>query len=183
MIVTVPNIITFSGIIFTGLYVKEFLAEEFGNAMILLVAAFMTDVVDGHLAKFLKQTSRLGKFLDPIRDKLLFTAVVFHAVYIGAIGPMTSSGYVIFTISTELAIWFIVIWEIVYEKKWISSHFLGKMRQAVYILVFGFAIVVASIGDCFGRPALMKFYSPDLFLIPMLAAVVSLVVYFVKSFR
>ena len=35
------------------------------------VLACMTDLLDGYLARTLKQTSRFGAFLDPVADKLL----------------------------------------------------------------------------------------------------------------
>jgi cardiolipin synthase len=42
----------------------------------LFVAASVTDYLDGYIARIWKQTSNIGKMLDPIADKLLVSAVL-----------------------------------------------------------------------------------------------------------
>ena len=46
--------------------------SAFFTALIFLVAA-LTDILDGHLARRLKQTTRFGAFLDPVADKIMVT--------------------------------------------------------------------------------------------------------------
>src|SRR5215475_10420859 len=45
------------------------------SALILFVAAAITDFFDGYLARAWSQQSSLGRMLDPIADKLLVSAV------------------------------------------------------------------------------------------------------------
>ena len=40
-------------------------------ACIIFVVAAITDLLDGYLARKLRQTSKLGAFLDPVADKLM----------------------------------------------------------------------------------------------------------------
>ena len=47
-------------------------------AMLIYVAAAVTDFLDGYLARKRKQISVLGKFLDPLADKLIVTAVLVY---------------------------------------------------------------------------------------------------------
>jgi cardiolipin synthase len=54
-------------------------------ALILFVAAGVTDLLDGYLARRDNQVSMIGQFLDPIADKLLIAAVILFLVANGEI--------------------------------------------------------------------------------------------------
>lgn len=54
-------------------------------ALGLLVVAGMSDGLDGYLAKRFNWTSELGKFLDPLADKLLLVTVFVEAAWLGLI--------------------------------------------------------------------------------------------------
>ena len=84
-----PNYITFARIVVVPLIVVVLLtplAESwlgvsgYAAAVVLFVAASLTDIVDGHLARRRKQVSTLGKFLDPIADKLLISSALIVLV-------------------------------------------------------------------------------------------------------
>jgi len=49
-------------------------------ALVLFVLACVTDWFDGYVARRLHQVSRLGRFLDPIADKLVVAAVLLILV-------------------------------------------------------------------------------------------------------
>ncbi len=77
------NILTLSRIVAIPLVVACFWLER-GWAqwlsMILFVAAGVTDWFDGYFARRYHQISRLGRFLDPIADKLLVAAALVMLV-------------------------------------------------------------------------------------------------------
>ena len=84
-----PNYITLGRIVVVPLLVVVLLtpvAERwFGvNAYVLGIVMFLiaalTDIVDGQLARRRNQVSTLGKFLDPIADKLLISAALIVLV-------------------------------------------------------------------------------------------------------
>jgi cardiolipin synthase len=58
-------------------------------ALILFVAAGITDWLDGYMARRDGQVSMIGQFLDPIADKLLIAAVILLLVYNKQIDGMT----------------------------------------------------------------------------------------------
>ena len=49
-------------------------------SLLIFIAAGITDFFDGHLARTRAQVSELGRFLDPIADKLLVAAVILMLV-------------------------------------------------------------------------------------------------------
>ena len=66
-------------------------------ALVLFVAAGITDMLDGYLARRGRQVSMIGEFLDPIADKLLVAAVILLLVYNGHIRGSTIVPAVIIT--------------------------------------------------------------------------------------
>ena len=84
-----PNYITLARILLVPLLVvalltpvadKWFGISGYVLAIILFLAASFTDILDGHLARSRNQVSTLGKFLDPIADKLLVSAALIVLV-------------------------------------------------------------------------------------------------------
>ena len=57
-------------------------AGEHRMALVLFVIAAASDGVDGYLAKRFDWTSELGKFLDPLADKLLLVTVFVEAAWL-----------------------------------------------------------------------------------------------------
>ena len=74
-----PNILTLFRIGLIPVFVVVFyLPFDWNNeaACIVFVVAAITDLLDGFLARKLRQTSRLGAFLDPVADKLMVAVVL-----------------------------------------------------------------------------------------------------------
>lgn len=71
---TVPNLLTMFRIALTLPFLYLVNEGRFSIALAVFFLASLTDFADGFLARRLKQHSRLGRFLDPLADKLLITA-------------------------------------------------------------------------------------------------------------
>ena len=69
-------------------------------ATIFFVVASISDYFDGYFARFFKVESLLGRFLDPIADKLLVTAALIMLIPLGRI----SSIVVVLMLSREFLI-------------------------------------------------------------------------------
>ena len=52
-------------------------------ALVIFVAASLTDTLDGYIARHYNQTTDFGKFMDPLADKCLVTAAMLWFVEIG----------------------------------------------------------------------------------------------------
>jgi cardiolipin synthase (CMP-forming) len=70
-----PNQLTLLRLIFIPFIIINIVAHNWGWALILLVAAGLSDGLDGWIARTLHQQSRLGEYLDPIADKLLLSTL------------------------------------------------------------------------------------------------------------
>ncbi|HEV2301765.1 MAG TPA: CDP-diacylglycerol--glycerol-3-phosphate 3-phosphatidyltransferase [Stellaceae bacterium] len=83
---SLPNLLTLSRIlvipvVIGSFYVSGDLARWF--ACVLFSAAGVTDWLDGHMARRWQQQSDIGRFLDPIADKLLVSATLLMLTAFG----------------------------------------------------------------------------------------------------
>jgi CDP-diacylglycerol--glycerol-3-phosphate 3-phosphatidyltransferase len=83
-----PNLVTMARVVLIPLvllFIDNFNPiRSFIASMLYLVAA-AGDFLDGYLARSRGQVSTLGKFLDPLADKLLITAVLVFMVALGRV--------------------------------------------------------------------------------------------------
>jgi len=72
--INIPNILTVTRILLTPLFVILLLRDLLSYALLVFSIAAITDGLDGLIAKYFKQHSAFGAYLDPIADKLLLTS-------------------------------------------------------------------------------------------------------------
>ena len=80
-----PNVICLIRLALIWPIVAALHAGEHHLALALFVVAAASDGVDGYLAKRFNWTSELGKFLDPLADKLLLITVFVEAAWLGLV--------------------------------------------------------------------------------------------------
>lgn len=104
-----------------------------GNSAVALgifIAASLTDLLDGYLARKLKIITNFGKFMDPAADKLLVLSTLMCFVELGWI----SSVVVIIIFSRELII---SIFRAIAasENVVIAAGYLGKVKTTVQFIM------------------------------------------------
>lgn len=72
---TAPNQITLLRLIFIPFVIMAVFDGDWRWALALLVAAALSDALDGLLARALHQQTLLGQYLDPLADKLLLSSL------------------------------------------------------------------------------------------------------------
>jgi cardiolipin synthase len=85
-----PNLLTLARIAAIPVIAVTFFVPGPGARWIacaLFVAAALTDWLDGYLARRMGVVSAIGRFLDPIADKLLVAAVLILLAAFGGISP------------------------------------------------------------------------------------------------
>ncbi len=78
-----PNLLTLIRIILTPLLVILLINGKFVEALIVFTIAGITDGLDGLIARWMRQKTRIGAILDPIADKLLLTSAYVTLAVIG----------------------------------------------------------------------------------------------------
>lgn len=135
-ILTIPNLITACGLALVGIYAFCFLSGK-AEAYIplLVVLAGTSDLLDGMTARILDQHTHLGKVLDPLRDRLLGTAVLANIITRESKFFSLGAGI----IALELAIGGVHVYRLVAMGKisWRAKHTSGKARQAVHLIIAG----------------------------------------------
>ena len=99
-----PNKLTILRVIMIPFFVF-FMLADMGNAgkytaLVLFIAASLTDTLDGYLARKYNQVTNFGKFMDPLADKLLVCSALICLMDVGKL----PSWAVIVIISREFII-------------------------------------------------------------------------------
>ncbi len=89
---TVPNLLTSIRIILTPIFLIYIITDQVFLAFSVLVIAGLTDALDGFIARWYRQKSKIGAILDPLADKLLIiTAYVAIPIKRHTIPPWLSA--------------------------------------------------------------------------------------------
>ena len=140
-----PNKITISRIILIPIFVVLMLIqiEAWGDITILgatmpvthllgaiiFIIASVTDWIDGYYARKLNLVTNMGKFLDPLADKLLVSAALIVLVEL----QMASSWIVIIIISREFAVTGLRL-VLAGEGEVVAANMLGKIKTWAQIV-------------------------------------------------
>ena len=98
-----PNLVTMGRVVlvpFVLIFIDNFSPVRSFIASMLYLGAAVGDALDGYLARSRNEVSMLGKFLDPLADKLIVTAVLVFMVALGRVPAWV----VVVLIARDLAI-------------------------------------------------------------------------------
>ena len=85
-VLTIPNLISFARLAVVPYFWYVTLVDErIGLAAALIFIIGSTDWIDGYLARRLDQVTELGKFLDPLADRLMIASAVLAGLIAGVV--------------------------------------------------------------------------------------------------
>lgn len=91
---TIANLITIGRIVLVPIFLVILLTEMDNKeiiAFVIFLVASITDAVDGYYARKLNQITEVGKFLDPLADKLLIVAALLALLYLGYVAAWVAA--------------------------------------------------------------------------------------------
>ena len=144
MICNIPTMLTWLRILLIPVFVGAFYWPEnlrtlgempshqvnlFATAVFIIAA--LTDWLDGYLARYLKQTSSFGAFLDPVADKLMVAAALIVLVEFDRVGAIVS----LIIIGREIAISALREWMAGEgQRSSVGVAMIGKIKTATQML-------------------------------------------------
>jgi cardiolipin synthase len=129
----VPNLLTIVRILLVPVFIYTLLNDmPHRYSLAILLVGVVTDWLDGFIARNFKQRTALGKFLDPLADKILIL-----------------SSYFVFALKGIAPVWFFLIilgkdvivvtgWLLIYVlsgSRRINVRFLGKMAVFLQMII------------------------------------------------
>ncbi|MBL4775549.1 MAG: CDP-alcohol phosphatidyltransferase family protein [Mariprofundus sp.] len=84
-ILNIPNLLTLARIILTPFIIYAIIEHQAVLALLLMAIAGITDMLDGAIARYFNQRSRVGAFMDPLADKLLLISTIVTLYFIDQI--------------------------------------------------------------------------------------------------
>ncbi|MDX1359246.1 MAG: CDP-alcohol phosphatidyltransferase family protein [Clostridia bacterium] len=116
----IPNIITGSRLLMVPLFVIFMVQRSFAAAAIVYLAAALSDLLDGYLARKWKVVSNFGKLADPLADKAIQICAI---LLLCIVGKLHFAFVVIMLIKEGLMIY--------------GSYLLYKEKVVVYAVWYG----------------------------------------------
>ncbi|WP_375295455.1 CDP-alcohol phosphatidyltransferase family protein [Paenibacillus doosanensis] len=80
-----PNLLTVCRFLLIPVYITVFESGYMKTSFLVLLAAGLTDVLDGYIARKRKLVTQLGSMLDPLADKSMMITVILSLVFSGMI--------------------------------------------------------------------------------------------------
>ncbi len=181
-----PNKLTVARIIATPVFMLCLLWEfPFNNfvAMLIFIAAALTDMFDGQYARKHNMVTDFGKFLDPLADKMLTTAAFIGFV---AKGIGYQSVWILFIVLfREFMVSSIRLIAVSSGGKVIAANFWGKLKTVSQMTAIIYVLFAEGVKNVLNIPllhAIMNIFT-DLFLwVSAVFCVISGIIYLKDNF-
>lgn len=136
-----PNKLTIARIIATPLFMAALMIEfpyHYTVALVLFIAASLTDMIDGKMARKYNLVTDFGKFLDPLADKMLTTAAFLGFIKMGIGWQITWIAFIV--LFREFMVSSIRLVVVSSGGKVIAANIWGKCKTVSQMLGIIFAL-------------------------------------------
>ncbi|RMG91957.1 MAG: CDP-alcohol phosphatidyltransferase family protein [Zetaproteobacteria bacterium] len=84
-VLNLPNLLTLARMLLTPFIVYAILEQQPELALLFMVAAGMTDMLDGAIARMFNQRTVVGAYMDPLADKLMLISAIVTLYAMGQV--------------------------------------------------------------------------------------------------
>ncbi len=146
-----PNKLTIARIIATPVFMATMLIDfpyHYTVSLILFIAASLTDMIDGKMARKYNLVTSFGKFLDPLADKMLTTAAFlgFICMYAGTNYCWQLTAITFIVLFREFMVSSVRLVVVSSGGKVIAANIWGKLKTVtqmvgIIIALFAYALI------------------------------------------
>ena len=132
----IPNFLSFTRILLTPIFVVLILADTFYFRLIALMVFFicsLSDFLDGYLARKFNYVTEIGKFIDPIADKILILSAFLVLNYF--YNDIIEFWMIAIIISRDVVITFFRYFFIKYKNLSMTTSYYGKIKTLSQIII------------------------------------------------
>jgi cardiolipin synthase len=176
-----PNVLSILRMGLVPLFIIAVVDGEMVKALVIFAAAGITDSLDGFIARFYRQQTLLGSYLDPIADKMLLTSA-YVVLTIPALNPeLTIPVWVtVLVIARDVLIVVLAgVLHIVTGERSFPPLKIGKITTTAQIAT----VAVVLVGLAFGAGRVFPVVAPVSFYVTAALTVISGVSYIVRGNR
>jgi CDP-diacylglycerol--glycerol-3-phosphate 3-phosphatidyltransferase len=136
--ITFANTLTIGRIILVPILMVILLTEMENKeifAFLIFLLASITDAVDGYCARKYNQITELGKFLDPLADKLLITAALLALVYLEIVATWAAAIIILREIFIFGFRFYFLVKDSAFSTSWLAKKKTLVQASAVALLI------------------------------------------------
>ncbi len=137
-LINLPNLLTLSRILMTPFIVYSILNHFAIQALVLMIIAGLTDMLDGAIAKYFHMQTVVGAYMDPIADKLMLVSSIISLFIVGQV-PMFLFLAVVFR--DVIIVVGAMLYELVTHRLEMQPTYISKITTVVQIIYVSTALL------------------------------------------
>jgi len=130
-VLTLPNFLSISRLFLLPLILLTLATKQSVTALILMVLSWISDALDGYLARKMNLVSNLGRLLDHLVDKIWVGTILVTLVLVKDLPVYIAAAVII----RDLLIVFGSSFIANVQKNIVSSNFMGKVAGFLFALI------------------------------------------------
>jgi cardiolipin synthase (CMP-forming) len=133
-----PNLLTLLRICLAPFLVIAVIDRRFETAFGLFLVAAVTDAMDGFLARWLRQRTMIGQYLDPVADKLLLSSLFLVLTRMGILDSRIA--VIVFGRDLGMLMTAVILYRVI-DLRDFHPTFLGKANSFSQVLAIGIVLL------------------------------------------